>query len=388
MRILIFNGYYYPAKNYGGPQTSIQNLVATCGDQHEFYIVSRNHDFNSKVSFNVPIRTWVQVGKAMVIYIEDGYLDYSYKDMISFLEGVKPDLIWFAGVLTPAKRIVGANASRKLNIPLLLSPRGEVNADHVAIRAWKKKPMLHLLRILGVYKDAYFHSTCQDEYEGILTYFRPKNDHVFMIPNIPLSKQPVKTPPSKTKGCLKCYFLSRIHPVKNISFALKSLSLCHSNISYDIYGPIEDTEYWSECKEIISRLPSNVKVSYKGYLSREQLPEVIQSYDCLLFMSTNENYSHTIAESLSNTRPVIIGKGATPWDDIDGVAGFVSSLDDPVSLSAKLDYLASLDNNEFKQLIASTEEYYMKSPLINSAIIGHLNMFDSIKSSKLCIKNG
>ena len=382
MRILIFNGYYYPARNYGGPQTSIANLVMACGDEHLFYIVSKNHDFNSRDIFDVPLHKVVPVGKANVIYLKDGELDYSIRDMMSFIKDINPDLIWFAGVLVPAKRIVGAFAARRLHIPFLLSPRGEVNADHVAIKAWKKKPMLFLLRLLGIYKDSYFHSTCTDEYDGIIKYFHPKLDHVFMVPNIPLAKQPVLHNPVKKEGHLNCYFLSRIHPVKNILFTINALSHCHSIVRYDIYGPIEDSSYWSDCQASINRLPSNITVNYKGFLSRENLSEVIQSYDCLLFMSQNEDYSHTIAESLSNSRPVIIGRGATPWDDVDGVAGFTSSLNNPIDLSQKIDLLASLDNESYKKLVSSTEVFFINSPLVNNAIKGHLNMFKCINDSR------
>lgn len=382
MRILIFNGYYYPARNYGGPQTSIQNLVMACGDEHLFYIVSKNHDFNSKESFDVPLRKIVPVGKANVIYLKDGELDYSIRDMIFFIKKINPDLIWFSGVLVPAKRIVGAIAARKLHIPLLLSPRGEVNADHVSIKAWKKKPMLYLLKILGIYKESFFHSTCQDEYDGIIKYFHPNLDHVFMVPNIPLAKQPVLHDHVKKVGHLSCYFLSRIHPVKNILFAIEALSCCHSTIIYDIYGPIEDLSYWAECQASIAKLPSNIKVNYKGFLSRENLSEVIQSYDCLLFMSQNENYSHAVAESLSNSRPVIIGRGATPWDDIDGIAGLTSLLDSPAELSKKIEMLASLDDESYKKLVSSTEAFFTNSPLVKNAIKGHLDMFRRINNSK------
>lgn len=388
MRILIFNGFYYPAKNYGGPQTSIQNLVETCGDQHTFYVVSRNHDFNSKVLFDVPVHQQVRVGKAIVIYVRDCDLNYSYSDMKSFIEDIRPDLIWFAGVLVPSKRVVGSIVARKLHIPVLFSPRGEVNADHVSIKAWKKIPMLVMLRVFGIYRDAFFHSTCKDEYDGVFRFFRPKKDHVFLVPNIPLIKQPVLFSHHKVKGVLRCYFVSRIHPVKNLVYVIKALSLCYSEIVYDVYGPIEDTSYWADCGELISRLPFNVKVTYKGYLSREDLSRVIQSYDCLVFMSLNENYSHTIVESLSNSRPVIIGRGATPWDDIDGKAGFVVSLEDPVQLAKILDEMASMDDAEYKRLVHSTSAYFDESELINTALRGHIEMFNSINELHKCTQNG
>lgn len=35
-RVLIFNGYFIPAKNYGGPLTSCKNVIKTCSDEFDF----------------------------------------------------------------------------------------------------------------------------------------------------------------------------------------------------------------------------------------------------------------------------------------------------------------------------------------------------------------
>ena len=44
MRIMIVGGGFLPAKNYGGPVVSIENLVNLV-DTVEFYIVTRDHDW-------------------------------------------------------------------------------------------------------------------------------------------------------------------------------------------------------------------------------------------------------------------------------------------------------------------------------------------------------
>ncbi len=123
-KILIFNGYYYPSKNCGGPITSIENIVNTCCDDYEFYIICYNHDFNDKTAFDVTLNLWVKVGNANVMYVEQNYLDFSKENMKSVLIKLKPNLIWFSGVLTPNNKIVAVNIARKMNIPLLISPRG------------------------------------------------------------------------------------------------------------------------------------------------------------------------------------------------------------------------------------------------------------------------
>ena len=48
----------------------------------------------------------------------------------------------------------------------------------------------------------------------------------------------------------------------------------------------------------------------------------------------------------------------------------------------KLDYLASLDESEFDNLIQSTSDYFDNSPLVNAAIEGHRKMLNSIIEGK------
>ena len=172
--------------------------------------------------------------------------------------------------------------------------------------------------------------------------------------------------------------MSRIHPVKNLQYAIESIAKCKNSIIFDIYGPIEDKEYWNSCQELISKLNSNIRVQYKGYLNRDDMPNVVQQHDCLLFPTINENYGHVIAETLANSCPVIISKGTTPWDDIDGKAGFTISLSNQNEFTEKLDFIASLDNNEYNRIVDETSDYFDKCPLINDAIEGHKKMFSSI----------
>lgn len=377
-KILIFNGYYIPAKNYGGPLTSIENLINACHDSFEFYVVSLNHDFNSDTPFEVKINEWIKVGHANVMYLSEGELDYSYSGMLHFIKSVNPSVVWFAGVLVPRKKIIGTFIAKKMHIPVLFSPRGELNEDHVKIKSWKKRPVLALLHMLGIYNNCYFHATGTEEFDGVLKYFKPSKEKVFMVPNIALIKQPQIGKHAKEKGVLKCYFCSRIHPVKNILFVIEAMSLCKASIQYDIYGPIEDPDYWEKCMNRATEIGDNIRIQHKGYLKREDMPKVVQQYDCLLFATTGENYSHTIAESLANSRPVIISKGTTPWDDVDGKAGYAISLETPEKFAEKLDYLASLNENDFDKLIQATSDYFDNSPLVNAAIEGHKKMLNAI----------
>jgi len=68
----------------------------------------------------------------------------------------------------------------------------------------------------------------------------------------------------KLSGKLDVVFLSRISPTKNLHFALAQLKGLHGEIAFDLYGPLEDKAYWSQCRTAISQMPDNIKVTYCG----------------------------------------------------------------------------------------------------------------------------
>ena len=377
-KILIFNGYYYPSKNCGGPITSIENIVNTCCDEFDFYIICYNHDFNDRTAFNVELNKWIKLGNAHVMYVEQGYLDYSAKRMEILLRTLQPHLIWFSGVLTPNNKIVTARIARKIGCPVLFSPRGELSADRVKIKGYKKIPYLKLISRLGIYNHCYFHGTSDDEVEGIKKYFNPDEKHIFRAANISIAQQPDLVSIEKVRGELKVFFFSRIHEVKNLLFGVQCLSRCKSKIVFDVYGPIESESYWDDCVETAKNAPSNIKMNYGGILDYTNKSLVIQQHHCFLFPTINENYGHVIAESLANARPVILSKGTTPWDDLDKKAGFVIDLSNPEGFTEALDRMAEMDQEDFNSLVNGTKQYFSNKTADDDAVEKHKYMLKSI----------
>lgn len=377
-KVLIYNGYYYPSKNCGGPITSIENIVNACCGEYDFYIICYNHDFNDNKSFDIPVNKWHKVGNANVMYVVPGYLDFSLTNTKKLFEELKPDLIWFSGVLTPNNKIVTVLNAKKLNIPVLFSPRGEVSADRVKLKAYKKIPYLNFLKIFRLYKNCYFHGTSDDEELGIRKYFHPDDKHIFRVANIAIMQQPDVMIRKKKSGEIKLFFFSRIHEVKNLLCAIQAVNKCKNNVVFDIYGPIEGKEYWEACEKEINNSPQNVSIHYMGILQHSEMSAVIQSYDAFLFPTINENYGHVIAESLANSRPVILSKGTTPWDDLHQRAGFVVDLHDVNGYTKKIEYFASLNEEEYMKVINNTKQYFIEKMGKDEAIKGHLNMIHSI----------
>ena len=121
----------------------------------------------------------------------------------------------------------------------------------------------------------------------------------------------------KNKGSLKMFFLSRISPKKNLLGTLKLLSRipAGNTIEFDIYGPIEEEAYWNECTTVIQTMPSHVKVSYKGILENSSVIDTMSRYHLSILLTFNENYGHSIVESMAAGCPVLISD-QTIWKNL------------------------------------------------------------------------
>lgn len=380
-RILIFNGYYTPARKYGGPLTSCKNVVKTCSDEFDIYIIANNHDVGSIEVFPNLHTGWKEVDGAMVKYIVSGELSFDLKAVRAVFDEVNPDLVWFAGILTPNIRLNAIKLGKELGIPILHSPRGEVSHDRICIKWWKKKPYLFLTRLLGYYRDGYYHATSDDEVAGLKKYIGTTDERIFLVPNIGVPLEPSRNDYTKVSGELRIVFIARIHMVKNIKLAVKAVSRMKSKVLFDIYGPLEQPEYWKECMEIVKTAPSNVSVQYCGQLEPTEVGKYFRKYDCFLFPTINENYGHSIAEALANGVPVVLSKDTTPWNSINEKAGYVCALDNVNVFTEALEKIAALNNEEYQTLQSNVRDYYKSISAKDNAVAGHKEMFNAIISN-------
>lgn len=380
-KILAFNDYYIPATDVGGPVTSISNAVKALSDDFDFYIEAYNHNFSDKKPFeNIEVGKAYNVGDAVVYYHPDGYLDYNYSRMEVFIKMVDPDIMWFSGLLMPNKLHNAIKIGEKHNIPVVISPRGEASPDRMCIKGYKKYPYAFLMKLYGLYrkKNVYFHVTSNDEIEGLVKYFGIDEARITLVPNIGVVASPRDKNYKKEKDKLRIVFLSRIHEVKNLLFAIEIVKKLKCEAVFDIYGPIESKNYWQKCQYAIVNAPSNVKINYRGKVNPGAVGDVFRRYDCFLFPTINENYGHVIAESLANGCPVILSKGTTPWDDLDGIAGYVCDLRNVDQYVEVLEELSSFNDECYSNLSISTIDYYRLKSEDDCAVLGHRKMFDSI----------
>ncbi len=373
MKIMILTGGYIPAKNYGGPVLSLQGMCNAIGDRIQIYVLTNDHDLKSRKRLDGINPGWNTVGYAKVFYLRDHGI--WLPTMKRIIKEVMPDLIYvnslfYAKMMIPAK-ILNLN----MDIPVILAPRGELYRNQMRIKFSKKIAYLWLFRYIMTLGNFYFHSTSDEETKQIQRYFLNSKSRVFQVTNIPAIPHINVDKSEKKSGLSRLVFLARISREKNLLFALQALHGVRGDVTYDIYGNIEDQGYWEQCLAEIRRLPKNVSVRYLGVCDRERISDVLSSHDFLLFPTFSENYGHSIVESMLCGCPVIISP-ETPWKDLQcNNAGWVLSLNDRSGWKRVIEQTVQMTSEEYNQLSKNAREYIRKKVQVNKLGQEYITMF-------------
>ena len=243
------------------------------------------------------------------------------------------------------------NLAKKYGIKTILAPRGELCAGAFR-KKYKKTPYILALRTTGLLKSIFFQSTSDEETQAIKNYLGAEEEHIVFltnIPSVPRKDAGFNDCTEKKSGEAKLVFLSRIHPKKNLMQAIKCLKNIKGDVSLDVYGPLEDKNYWELCKNEIKALPENIKVNYCGPVEHNEVHNVFSRYDAFLFPTFSENYGHVIIEALTAGCPVILSD-RTPWNDLESAgAGFVCSLEDAASFERAVQAITDSDTSDYRK---------------------------------------
>ena len=377
-KILVFNGYYIPAKNYGGPTLSLQRIIETCSDEYEFYVIASNHDLNDTNIFPNIRADWNDVGLAKVLYIDYKKLNINLIYIKNIINQIKPDIVMGCGIVVPFFKWPLSYICRKKNIPLLLSPRGEICEKAFHMKYLKKIIISYIARFIKVYKDIYFHVTSNEEIIGLTKYYNIEKNKIYFAPNIPRIMKAEERIISKKRGELKVVFISRIQPKKNLLTAIKAIKSVEGNIIFDIYGPIESKDYWTLCLEEINKSNKN-NINYCGILDSENVLKTIKNYHCFLFPTLSENYGHAIVEALGASCPIIISRNTTPGDDCEEAgAGYICETYNINEYINALNKIKMMDQIEYDCILRKTSEYFNKRMKKDNSIKLHKRMFENI----------
>lgn len=360
-RILVSTTGYLPGYKAGGPIRSVSRLVEQ--SREDIKIVTPDRDLGDRNPYPESLRLETNSNRNESIY----YLHSSTLNILSSIWGFrewKPELIYLNSLFSPHFSILIALAVRLGLIgkpKIALAPRGELSRGALAIKPLKKRLAKPLLKLL-YRRQICWHLSSVDEQQDLFNWWGSSlpAGHTFLVeepPAIPpIGQEVISGWFPANHEILTLGYIGRISRKKNVLDAIECLRNVEVPTLYQVYGPIEDSEYWDECTERAGSLPPHIKLEYCGSLLAEDVQSTFESFDLFLFPTNGENFGHSIAESLSVGCPVICSS-ATPWTDmLEAGAGYVA--DGIEELTKVVNLVGSLTPAELADQRHRTLEHY------------------------------
>jgi glycosyltransferase involved in cell wall biosynthesis len=361
IRILTFADYYLPAYKAGGPIRSLANMADQLGPEFEFLVVTRDRDLGDSAAFPevVPNR-WQVVGNARVLYLSRGKQNAS--GIAGVIRSTPHRILYLNSFFSPKFTILPLLLRRLGRVPerpVVLAPRGELSPDALELKGTKKRIYLALSGLLGLHRGIVWQASTGLEREEIRSVFGGEST-VVVAQDVPTQPQhPVNGDrgEGKVAGRLRMVFLSRISPKKNLYGAIEILREVEGDVRFDIYGPLEDLQYWDRCQASARRLPPNVEVRYRGEVPPQQVSSVLRRYDLFFLPTLGENFGHAILEALVAGCPVLISD-RTPWRDLEQLGiGWALPLDRPDLFRSVIHACLAMDEATHRAAVTRATEH-------------------------------
>jgi glycosyltransferase involved in cell wall biosynthesis len=344
-------------------------MTEMIGDEFNFKIITGDRDLGDRKPYkSIRVDAWNRVQKTNVFYCSSD--NKGFIALQNLINNTKHDMLYINSFFDwhySIKPLLLLKLRFIRKKPVLLAPRGEFSVGALLLKSRKKKIYIKLAKILMLYNNVTFQASNQYEKTDIVRCIGSKAN-VLIAPDMvmpPISSNKISTwgKNNKERGKLKIFFLSRISPKKNLLTALKILKNISGQIIFDIYGPIEDANYWERCKKEIKSLPSHVKVKYAGPVDSDNVKGVMSQYHLFLFPTLGENFGHVIIEALSVGCPVLISN-KTPWQNLEeeGI-GWDLPLERIKDHQAIIERCVSMDSYEHEQY--SIRAYNFANRVIN-----------------------
>ncbi|SHG29685.1 Glycosyltransferase involved in cell wall bisynthesis [Jatrophihabitans endophyticus] len=310
-RVVVTSAYFEPGYKAGGPIPSVKQIVSSA-EGIRILLLTNDRDLGDTAPYPGLSGRTVTRGDLDILYLDRRRPGHWWR-AIKTIRGGPVDLLYVNSLWDPWFTILPLLLSVLRVVParrVLVAPRGELSAGALSIKARKKKVVKPVLRaLLGVLRPSWHASSAMDEADIRRAFGADRR--VFVVsessPHVP-STAPLEPRP----GPVRLVFVSRIVPMKNLLTVLAALGHVRGPAALDVYGPVEDGEYWRRCQEAIAALPPGVTVEYRGVVTPAEVADTFARYDAFVLPTLGENFGHVIAESLSVGCPVICSD-RTPW---------------------------------------------------------------------------
>ncbi len=379
LRVLIAIAHYQPGWKFGGPTRTIANLVDGLGEAFSFHILTSDRDFGDDVPFSeITPDAWLPVGKATVRYMAPR--NRSLTKIAQLLRETPYELLYLNSFFNP-RFTIALLVARRLGLapprPVVLAPRGEFSSGAIALKARKKQAWIAFSKAVGLYANIVWQASTEAEADDIRRVMGSVARIIYVAPHLPRPATAVSASPliRDAGDPLRVVFLSRISPMKNLHFALRTLAQVRTPIRFTVYGPKEDAAYWRSCEAIIETLPDHIQVTYGGFVPSERVIEALSKHNLFFLPTLGENYGHVIIEALQAGLPVLISD-QTPWRNLEVMGiGRDAPLDAPAAFADFIETVATMSDKEHAAMRARVRAHAYTLSESDQALEANRNMF-------------
>lgn len=356
---------------------SILSLVSYLNNDFNFKIITTNRDLNCTLAYpEIESNKWISSELNCEVYYADPDL-LNYESMKRIMDACDFDLVYINSFFSKNFSIIPLqilNRSYKAK-PVVFAPRGMLGEGALAIKKIKKRAFIWYAKISGLHNRVIWHATSAEEAQEIKRVINPKTK-IVQISNLP-KKIKLLSDKEKVKGQLRACFMSRVSEKKNLLYALEVLAKVKDvHVSYTIYGPLEDKDYWEKCQLQIEQLPANINAQYVGSVAPKDIEQAFVSQHIMFLPTLNENFGHSIVESLLCGCPVIISD-QTPWNDLEDYgAGFALPLNTPEKFADAILAYANMEQAEFSKASKQAIKYISSKIDLKQILDQYKNLFN------------
>ncbi len=361
-KILVICDYFLPGFESGGAMRTLVNMIDRFADRFDFRVVTRDHDgpHNLTPYDSVRIGEWNDLGNCRSFYLSRSAVGFGTIKRLA--DEVRPDAIYLNSVFSPLtiRTLLLRLFGRIGDVPVVLAPEGELCVGALTLNPKRKAVFLAGARLIGLYRGLIWKNAAEPEKEDVERVFGEKRQ-LFIAPNMPPRELfpafDIDEKPAKRAGSARFAFLSRFMRKKNLNWVLEHLHSVKGELTIDVYGPIEERDYWEETEKIVATLPANITIEAKGLVSPEDVTATLFSYDFFILPTIGENFGHVCIESLSAGCPLVISD-QTPWRGLEkDNIGWDLSLDNPAEWMAVIQRCIDMNGDEYSAMSQAARSY-------------------------------
>lgn len=380
-RVLAVVDYYLPGYKGGGPAVSVSRIINRLAGEFDFYVYTRDRDLGDTQPYpDIPTDEWFENEGVRHFYASPKTL--SLMGLRRAIRAANPDIVYLNSYFSKLTRQALLLRMFRL-IPkaaFLVAPRGEFSPGALQLKGLKKKLYLKFAAASRLHHSVTWQVSSVHEMQDTQHAIAPAIDYYLKPPDLldVSPHTPTNSRPEKTAGKALFAFISRISPKKNLLNAIQMLREVQGTVAFTIYGPIEDSVYWTECEEAMASLPSNVTCHYAGPVPPSEVASSLAHHHFFLFPTLGENFGHVIPEALNAGCPVLLSD-QTPWLDLEErQAGWVLPLEPASAWQELVQKCVDLDSESYHAMSSGARNYIRSVAESSDDLVQGRRMFVSV----------